>query len=114
MADRDDRHHQRLQDEAEPHWRVWPRDEIVPDAPEDRDRNAVPNDAGDNQHKDGRNHQFRQEAQFRRIGIGHRCVPLCLPSGSHDTAEADMAHARIDRLRMARCRAIAPAVIRRT
>src|SRR5215831_8027651 len=40
--------------------------------------------------------------------------PLSLPElGSHDTAEANMAHAGVDRLGVPRRRAIAPAVIRR-
>jgi hypothetical protein len=62
MADGEDRHHQRLQDEAEAHRRVRPRNEIMPDALEGRDRNAVPYDAGEYHHKNERKNQFRQQA----------------------------------------------------
>src|SRR5215472_5529176 len=57
---------------------------------------------------------FKPARAWGAACVCHGQCPLSLPElGSHDTAEANMAHAGVDRLGVPRRRAIAPAVIRR-
>ena len=52
VSDRNQHRHQRLQDEAKAYRSVRSLHDIVPDAFEGSDSNAVPYDAGDREHQD--------------------------------------------------------------
>ena len=78
IMDSGERSHQRLQDEAKPHRRIRPFDQVVPESSQGFARNAVPHHTGDEKHDSERDDQLGQDAQFLRSGIAHGAAPACL------------------------------------
>src|ERR1700743_3047617 len=67
--------HRRLQDEAKPHRPIRSLDQVVPESLEGFDRNAMPQQADDDQDDGEHDDEPGEEAQLLRIGIAHRAAP---------------------------------------
>src|SRR5262249_34174405 len=72
IADRCDRGHHWLQNEAESHWPVRTVDEVVPETRQGLVGEPVQYGAGDDQHDGDRDDELGQKAQFLRFGIHSR------------------------------------------
>ena len=81
-------------------------DDVVPDAQDDFDCNAMHYDPGDEQQNEGGEDQPGQQAGVLRVVAHHGAVPACLTMQRNRHGLA-----REHRLRMARGRAVTTAVV---